>query len=102
MKVCGGFAAILRTAEALRAAHLWAGPGWSGVCSLGAGVFAGLLISPCDGLQSFGATEPEMGQERKLKLEPLAAIWTQVVGRTWEVEKETDMSSVKKRLSQNY
>lgn len=76
MKVCGGFVAVLRAAEALRAAQLWAGPGRGCVWSLGAALFAGLLVGPRDALQSFGATEPEMGQERELKLEPLAAVRT--------------------------
>lgn len=76
MKVCGWFVAILRAAEALGAAQLWAGPGWGCVWSLGAALFAGFLIDPCDALQSFGATEAEMGQKWELKLEPLAAVWT--------------------------
>lgn len=76
MKVCGWFVAVLRTAETFRAAKLWAGPGWGRVWSLSAALFAWFLIRPRDALQSFGATEPKMGQERELKLEPLAAVWT--------------------------
>lgn len=74
MKVCGRFVAILGAAEALGAAQLWAGPGRGCVWSLAGALFAGLLVGPRDALQSFGATEPEVGQKRELKLEPLAAV----------------------------
>ena len=76
MKVCGGFVAVLRAAEALGATQLRAGPGRGRVWSFGAALFVGFLFGAVDALQSFGATEPEMGQEWKLKLEPLAAVWT--------------------------
>lgn len=75
MKVCRGFVAVLRAAEALRAAQLWAGPGRGCVWSLSAALFARLLIGSRDALQSFCATEPKVGQEWELKLEPLAAVW---------------------------
>lgn len=80
MKVCGGFIVVLRTAETFRADYLRAGPGWGCVWSLCAAVFAVLLVGCSNALQSLGATEPEMGQERELKLEPLAAVRTGVVG----------------------
>lgn len=80
VKVRGWFVAIRRAAEALGAAQLGAGPGRGGVWSLCTALFAGLLVGPRDALQSFGAAEPEMGQKRELKLEPLAAVWTRVVG----------------------
>lgn len=88
MKVCGWLVAVLRAAEALGAAQLWAGPGRGGVGSLGAALFAGFLVGPGDALQPFSATEPEMGQKRELKLKPLAAVRTRVVRRTWEEERQ--------------
>ncbi len=98
MKVCGWFVAVRRAAKALRATMLWAGPGRGCVWSLCAALFTWFLIRSCDALQSFGTTEPEMGQERELKLEPLAAVWTRMVGRTFKKSK-TEISYLKKRLS---
>lgn len=87
VKVRGGLGAVLGAAEALGAAQLGAGPGRGGggvgAGPLGAALLARLLLGTGDALQSLGAPEPEVGQEWKLKLEALAAVWTRVVGRTW-------------------
>lgn len=78
----------MRAAEALRAAQLWASSGWGCVWSLGAALFARFLVGPRDALQSFGATESKVGQERELELEALTAVWTGVVGRTCEEDRQ--------------
>lgn len=88
MKVCGWFVAVWRAAKALGSAQLRAGPGRGDVWSLGTALFAGFLVGPRDALQSFGAAEPEVGQKWEFKLEPLAAVWTGVVGQTWEDRKQ--------------